>query len=321
MVAVSSLFSPTAISGVQWPLGPGSGPPLFFQSLEDLQILRPPPNPAIQDILKDLPATVNHLTTSSSSPEQGHFGRIALTLLLLGHGYTDECHNLVTPLCWPDDSHAAHDGPSMHHQVSPDVQAFATYTRCLVHRREAFNSGEFDANANYWFNAVQRTKDNSALPHSEWHSGILQLLAASKEDYYADHDPQIQSWCQQHGFVVVESSGRRRQQQQQLPTASTFFYFESRAVHELCAIVLRHPEENQHSPLRSFAEQVATQEVQILLRRALERAGIATIAAIEESTPTSSHIIVSNSTTKVDKMTAFGAIKRIFFRTLARFRG
>jgi hypothetical protein len=192
----------------------------------------------------------------------------------------------------------------------------------LVHRREAFNIGEFGmlgfANANYWSNAVRRANDNTSLPHSEWRSGILQLLAA-QEDYA--RNPEIQTWCQKHGFVESSSSGQ--------PSPSSTF-FESRAVHELCATVLRHPDENnQDSPLlRSFAEQVATQEVQILLRRALERAGITmAIIPIEESSTTatqqpervSSSSSTSTITRNVDATMALVAFKRISSAHLQNF--
>jgi hypothetical protein len=97
MVALSSIFSPTTISGIQWPLGPGSSPPLHFQTLQELQSIRKPKGSPIDDVLKDLPGTVEDLF-STQGAEERHFGKIALALLLLGYGYTDECHNLITPM-------------------------------------------------------------------------------------------------------------------------------------------------------------------------------------------------------------------------------
>ena len=60
-----------------------------------------------------------------------YHGWIALALILLGHGWTDECHNLCTPLSWPDDIHFAH-GPSLYATVHPEVQTLATYVHSLV---------------------------------------------------------------------------------------------------------------------------------------------------------------------------------------------
>jgi hypothetical protein len=100
-----------------------------------------------------------------------------MSILLLGHGYTDECHNLVTPLSWRDDIHFA-SGPSIYDQVSPAVKSFATYTHSLVHRKEAFYVGEFGMvgfqNANFWSNTVwqceQQQHPNNYLPHVEWYA-------------------------------------------------------------------------------------------------------------------------------------------------------
>jgi hypothetical protein len=78
--------------------------------------------------------------------------------------------------------------------------------------------------------------------------------------------------------------------------------------------------------LRSFAEQVATQEVQILLRRALERAGITmAIIPIEESSTTATQQPerVSSSTStitrNVDATMALVAFKRISSAHLQNF--
>ena len=97
MVTLSSIFSPTIVSGIQWPLGPGSSPPLYFQSLEDLQISRKSKSTPIEDLVQDIPAAIQDLFSGTDAVES-HFGRIATALLLLGYGYTDECHNLVTPM-------------------------------------------------------------------------------------------------------------------------------------------------------------------------------------------------------------------------------
>jgi hypothetical protein len=117
MVAVSSIFSPSAVTGVQWPLGPGSSPPLYFQSLQELQSLRTKRQPnvgsPIVDVLKDLPGTLEEDLFFSTTTEEGQFGRIALALMLLGYSGTEECHNLVTPLSWPDNIYFAH-GLSIH---------------------------------------------------------------------------------------------------------------------------------------------------------------------------------------------------------------
>jgi hypothetical protein len=130
-----------AAASIQWPLGPEATPPLHLTSLEKLRdTIRATDERASRfDFLQDLPATIEELfplaTTSSSccccSPEERHFGLISLALILLGNGWTDECHNLVTPLSWPDDIHFAY-GPSIYSQVSPEARIYATYVHSLV---------------------------------------------------------------------------------------------------------------------------------------------------------------------------------------------
>jgi hypothetical protein len=213
-----------------------------LETLESLKSIRKDPSPL--DLLQDLPATVETLFPPSSADddEKRHFGLVATALILIGNGFTDECHNLVTPLSWPDDIHFAH-GPSVYSQVSAEARAYATYTHCLVHRREAFNVGEFGmlgfANANYWSNAVAKSPGVSQLPHHQLVSEVRKLVQA---------EPGASNWAEQH--------------------LQDDHFFESRAVHELCANVLKGDVE-----LQEFAEQVAETEVRVLLGHVLQKAG------------------------------------------------
>ena len=258
MVTVSSIFSPALISSIQWPLGPGCSPPLYFEPLQELKKIRKSKQQSSADDAGPMEEIVSNIIPYTNmfsdlpSQEEAHFGTIALALLCLGHGYVDECHNLVTPMSWPDDIHFA-NGPSIYHQVSPNVKVLATYTHSLVHRREAFNVGEFGmvgfANANYWSNAVrQQEVATSFLPHEKLQSAILQLVTSSE---VFSNSSQVQSWCQRH-------------------ISTTKDYFDSTAVHELCAQVLR-DQEGVDETFRTFAEQVAATEVRILLESALEK--------------------------------------------------
>jgi hypothetical protein len=77
------------------------------------------------------------------------------------------------------------------------------------------------------------------LPHQQLVSEVRKLVQA---------EPGASSWTQQH----LQDDD----------------FFESRAVHELCANVLRGDED-----LREFAEQVAETEVRVLLGHALQKAG------------------------------------------------
>ena len=249
-----------AIPSLRWPLDPSSCPPLHLQSLENLKSLREKTlsaNSPLRDVLLDLPSTLDSVLPQGDDEDHKYFGLISMSLLLLGNGYTDECHNLITPLSWPEDIHFAH-GPSIYSQVSPAVQSYATYVHSLVHRREAFNTGEFGmlgfANANYWSNAFARSRGHNDLPHRE----LLQYVVTLAQSF-PSCEP-VQSWCQQHSMIASSIN-------EEPP------YFENRAVHQLCAKVLQQSSSDDDSDLRRFAELVSEGEVRILLGHALQRAG------------------------------------------------
>ena len=118
---------------MRWPLGQESTPPppLYFESLETLKSRRSDET-AKFDFMKDIAGTIETLFPhGETDSDQRHFGLISVALILLGHGLTDECHNLITPLSWPDDIHFAY-GPSVYSQVSPSAKSFASYVHCLV---------------------------------------------------------------------------------------------------------------------------------------------------------------------------------------------
>ena len=310
MVAVSptlpNIFA-SAINTIEWPLGPNSSPPLHLTSLEELKCLRKAKSAGgSQSPLDELVANVPEAVESwfpldDGDSDRRHFGQIATALLLIGHGYTDECHNLVTPLSWPDDIYFAY-GPSQYSQVSPAARAYASYTHCLVHRREAFNMGEFGmmgfTNGNFWSNAVKTSPGVDLLPHQELHASVQEL---STQEFGGN--TQVQEWCQDHGFVPGHGDS----------------FFESRAVHQLCATVLR---DGSNTELTTFAEKVAASEVRILLLHALRRAGYSMdnnmTKAQEETESTSGELEVTNSP-KIDEDVALSAGRKVSSAHLNNF--
>jgi hypothetical protein len=313
MVAVSSTLPnvfASAIHAIEWPLGPNSSPPLYFASLEELKgLVRKPIQAAdgspLDELVANVPEAVESwfpLDVDCDESERRHFGLISTALLLIGHGYTDECHDLVTPLSWPDDIHFAY-GPSQYSQVSTAARAYATYTHCLVHRREAFNVGEFGmvgfANANFWSNAVKTSPGVDMLPHQELHASVQELAQQF------GGNTQVQEWCQYHDFVPGRNDS----------------FFESRAVHQLCATVLRDPSSN--TELKTFAEKVAASEVRILLLHTLRRAGYdmdnMTKAQEEEEAKsiTRSEVVVTNS--RIDEDIALSAARKVSSAHLHNF--
>jgi hypothetical protein len=209
--------------------------------------------PLSHELVSNLPFTLEELLPPEHDPESRSFRLLSIALILLGNGLTEEAHSLVTPMSWPEDTHFGF-GPSVYTKVSPTAKSFATYVHCLVHRREAFNMGEFGMvgwqNANYWSNAVIKSTGAKDLPHADWYQQIGQTIA----EY--EHESSVQNWAADH----------------EIDNRNTFF--ESRAVHQLCATVLQQAgQENADLQLQEFAERVAEMELRVLLGHALQLAG------------------------------------------------
>ena len=103
------------LPSIQWPLGPGSSPPMMYEPLEALRNRRSissstSSSSPIDGVLSDVAGTVASLTPNGATPDQQQNAALSVALVLLGHGYTDECHDLVTPLSWGDDTPG---GPSL----------------------------------------------------------------------------------------------------------------------------------------------------------------------------------------------------------------
>ena len=103
-----------AIPSIRWPLGPSSCPPLYFESLENMKAIRKKSTKAttVDAIISDLPDSLESLFPAAKDTNHRHFGLISMALFFLGHGLTDEAHDIVTPLSWPDDTHFGY-GPSI----------------------------------------------------------------------------------------------------------------------------------------------------------------------------------------------------------------
>lgn len=167
---MTGLTLPAAISAalptISFPLGPTSCPPMYYESMEKMKPIREnseisaPLDPKVADLRDALPKLFPKPPFESSfsmpaasgfpgeNEECRQFGLVAMALLFLGHGLTDEAHDLVTPLSWPEDTHFGY-GPSIYSYVTPASQAYATYVHALVHRREGFNVGEFGMTGEY----------------------------------------------------------------------------------------------------------------------------------------------------------------------------
>jgi hypothetical protein len=183
-------------------------------------------------------------------------------LLLLGHDYTDECHDIVLALSWPSTLDITYNGHTEFHQASKEVRAYASYVHCMVHRKEAFHIGEFGMkgidNANFWSNQVKQSGGEDKLPQDELRKKV-QVLAKEYDD--GKEEEEIQEWCDR----IVQENGSN---------------INHRAIHDLAMTVLKRNTKGSNnssdSNLQKFAEQVIESEMRILLFHALQKAGFDT---------------------------------------------
>jgi hypothetical protein len=263
---------PSAIAGaiptLQWILEPASCPPLYFEPLDRMSEIRrngtpfsPVTSSAVQEIVTDIPAAVDFLTTNidsssdaSEEKRRHYFSLCSVALILLGHGYTDEAHDLVTPLSWPDETHFGYGSP-VYSSIHPEALTMATYIHSLIHRREAFNLGEFGMrgfqNVNYWTKAAITSPAEESLPYRRIRETILRHAANGNSDG--------KKWCQERILDEGKELGD-----------TTGDYWEPRALHELCGIILQN---KANQGLKEFAELAAEAELRVLLGHALRGAG------------------------------------------------
>jgi hypothetical protein len=270
----------SAISTMKWPLLPNSVP-MYYESLSSLSQLRQNSNgsPFMSTYLQNLDETIESLVLKSSDDNANknnnnnynkdnnvnninehdeatnkYFIMISLALLCLGHGYSDEAHDLVTPLSWSEETHFG--GPSLCAIVNEEVVTLASYVHSLVHRREGFAQGEFGMigwqNANYWSSATNSRAAAQTLPYANIRN---EVLAIGNE--FGDEAIQ---WCKEH---IIDEGGNDES------------YWEPRALHALCARTSR-DESSHDNKLRLFAEQAAEAELRLLLHSSLNRAGYLT---------------------------------------------
>ena len=105
------------------------------------------------------------LQQGSNKPEANHWARIATALIYLGHGYTDEAHNLIGPLCFPEGLPFYYGPPVV---TSSPVLAAASYVHALVHRQEGPCVSEYETtgfdNSDFWAGAALRCGGEESLP-------------------------------------------------------------------------------------------------------------------------------------------------------------
>ena len=254
------------ISTMQWPVDADSYPPLHFKSLEEMRnyawrnvsieaIVPCSGLSSFSEFVSHLPKSLEKFLNADSDGDARYFSLVAIALVLLGNGYTDEAHALVAPLSYPQELPFGYDpSGNAYSSVSEDARSYASYAHSLVHRREGPNVGEFRltgfANARYWSSIVLCSPGAESLPGNEIRDAILKLASET-----FSHSPTVQQWIAQHfATQPVDES-----------------YFEARPLHELCEMVLQ--QNGSDKELSSFCQQATEREARILLAHALQKAG------------------------------------------------
>lgn len=255
------------ISKIQWPLDADSYQPLHMQDLKALRKIRGetcmsgPDCPcsgssSFLEFVAHMPDSLERFLPHDNGDAR-HFLLVAIALVLIGNGYTDEAHCLVAPLSYPQELSFGYDPSrnSVYSSVSEEARAYASYVHSLVHRREGPNIGEFQQtgfeNARYWSSIVIRSPGVDSLPGVELREAILKLAET------CSRSQSVKEWIACHKLAAKD------------PTDET--YFEARPLHELCETVLH--QGGSDVALKDFCQQAVELEVRILLTRALQKSG------------------------------------------------
>ena len=256
-----------AIQRMEMPLSPDSYANLYYKSLPEMsEIRRNQPtgatysnSPLVQDVVGTI-ALVRGDGYAENTTED-YLSRCATGLILLGLGASDEAHDLVSPLSWPNELPFAYGPPVA---VPEHVLCLASYVHALVHRREGLHPSEFGmkgfANADYWAGSALRSPDGAeALPLEEIRASIV-TLATQHASYSQDKD--VQDWVQQ------SVSGVDLQ----------FPVWDPRVLNELCSDLYNASTNtstnsntigSNSTKLQEFAEQAVLTEMRILLKHTL----------------------------------------------------
>lgn len=238
-VSLPNYLSP-AIASIQWNLQ-NSQNPMYYEPLTSLRNLRKPESiPSSIEPIMELSKTIEDLTLDTPNSKENVI--LSLALILLGNGFADEAHDLITPLSWNEDTYFG--GPTLVQTVNNDIIAKASYVHMLLHRWEGFAMGEYSMigyqNSNYWWQATM-SRQSSSLPLDDIRNIVLQTSQA--------YGREAEDWCIENVFEP----------------------WDARALSQLCAAVSK--DASNSSSLLSFAEKAAETELRVLLKSCLDQAG------------------------------------------------
>lgn len=219
-----------------------------YETLERLANLRAPKLSTGEGIFATVSLLRRNSPVAAEDTSKECWAQIAVALILLGHGFCDEAHNLVGPLSFPTQLPYFHRSAATASPPSREIEAAASLTHCLVHRREGPHTSEFGmtgfANSDFWAGAALRFPDD--LPLDEI-NGRLTLIAGAGAD--------ATQWIQtaQKNFVGCA--------------------WDPRPLTALCEKVLQ---QQPGHPMQPFAELAALTELKVLMKHALGKLGYET---------------------------------------------
>jgi hypothetical protein len=187
----------------------------------------------------ELSKTVEDLTLDVPNSKENII--LSLALILLGNGFADEAHDLITSLSWNEDTYFG--GPSLVQTVNNDITARASYIHMLLHRWEGFAMGEYSMigyqNSNYWWQATM-SRQTSSLPLNDIRNSVIEISQ--------NYGIEVEEWCAEYISK----------------------HWDARVLSQLCATVSK---DESSSSLRSFAEKASELELRVLLKSCLDQAG------------------------------------------------
>ena len=237
-VSLPKYLSP-AIASIHWNLQ-NSQNPMYYEPLSSLRNLRKPESiPSSIKPIIELSKTIEDLTLDVPNSKENII--LSLALILLGNGFADEGHDLITPLSWNEDTYFG--GPTLVHTVNNDTIARASYVHMLLHRWEGFAMGEYSMigyqNSNYWWQATM-SRQTSSLPLDDIRNNVIEISQ--------NYGIEAEDWCKEY----------------------ISRHWDARVLSQLCATVSK---DESSSSLRSFAEKASELELRVLLKSCLDQAG------------------------------------------------
>jgi len=225
--------------------------------------------------MNNVPGTISSLFKSSDDqlPQiQYDYTILSLSVCLLGHGYVDEAHALVTPYSWPEEIYTSY-GPVRYSNSDAGVVSVATYIHSLVHRREGWNIGELGmigwANADYWGASWSRPYLQQADLQKQWKGPIAGVQSAIYD--LATKNAAGMDWLTQNLPELANENESNRE-----------LSWDPRALHRLCAQATKDDGETASDDLIDFAEKAVEAELHAILNHCVTLAGFCSPMSCKE---------------------------------------